>query len=284
MAINQQQVNNLINKKVSEILVEITPLTLEEAMARVWNERTELEQLLEERERPFTFAAAGNIGFGKTTVMEVVGLYGKTKGVKEPLDNPLLRLYYSNMGLYSERLNLDLINVRLNDCVLNRIKFPKESLFFDRSHYEDPDAFCEVLCRLGLMKTEEKEFCQYYWQMKKDQLESRYGISLTPDLIVFLKGDLEIGWKRVQGRNRAIEVREDAKKGVGLTKEFYQALHEEYEHFYDRLIQHYPGPVLILPQDSVDVADATSIKGHLYVVKSVKEALKIAKEYQLTSH
>lgn len=266
--------NLTLDEKVQEIIKKIKPLHPDEALKQVW-EKEKGELLLLFQEYHPIIMVAGNIGFGKTTVAGFVGSFGKIPEIKEPVDNPLLKLYYDDMKAYSERLQTDLINVRLFDLFINKNLHPNQALIFDRTPYEDTYIFSEALCKNGLMSPDSLKFCYYYFSMKKRQLESRYKTNLNPDLIIFLKGDIETGWKRVQGRQRSIEVREDAKKGVGLTKEFYQSLHNEYETFVERLQVDYTGPILTLPQDTLAVADATNTKGQLYVIQSTKEALKL---------
>ncbi len=267
--------NNEIERNTADIQGEIKSLSQKQAFSQVWEERHALEELLQQH--PMKIMVAGNIGFGKTTVTSIIGTFGKIKEINEPVDNPVLQLYYNDMKAYSERLQLDLINVRLTDVVFHCLQNPSRSLAFDRTHYEDTYIFCEVLRKADLMTSDERNFCHWYFDMKLNQLEQRYGMRLIPDLIIFLKGDIETGWKRTVGRERKMEVREDAGKGVGLSKEFYQALHDEYEIFHHRLLEGelYKGPLLTLSQDTVEVADATNSKGQLYVVKSVKEAIKV---------
>ncbi|MBI4980840.1 deoxynucleoside kinase [Candidatus Woesearchaeota archaeon] len=262
---------------VSAVQQEICSISSEEALRQVWNEKEELEELLR-KHRP-TLMVGGNIGFGKTTVASIIGTYGKIKEIREPVEtNPLLDLYYSNMWEYNERMQLDAMNTRLYDIILTQQKYPNQPLIFDRTHYEDLYIFCETLTAAGIMKESQKKFCDWYFKMKLNQLECRHKVRLAPDMIIFLQGDIETGWKRIHSRDRPMEVRKDAGKGVGLTPEFYASLHSQYETFPKRVREIYKGHILTLPQDTVEVADATNSKGQLYVVKSVKEALKVVYE------
>ena len=268
------EMNTKIEQIVTAIQQEIAQMPQREALKQVWEERKELEALLHNKDN-LLLMIAGNIGLGKTTAGSIIGTFGKIPEINEPLDNPLLKLYYENMGRYAEPLQIDLINWRLWQLVLH-LKERKTSLVSDRTHYEDPYVFCEALCKTGLMSEDSRDFCQRYFQMKKDRLERDYTVSLTPDLVIFLSADIETGWNRCQNRGREMEIRDDATLGVGLPREFYQALHQEYDIFKEKMPQLYPGPTLFLPQDKVEVVDATNTKGQLYVVRSVKEALKIA--------
>ncbi len=266
--------DNKLIEVVSAVQQEICSISSEEALGKVWAEKEELEELLE-KHKPIMMVG-GNIGFGKTTVAGIIGTYGKIKEIREPVENnPLLSLYYSNMMEYCERLQLDVINTRLHDIILTKQNHPNQALIFDRTPYEDTYIFCETLTASGIMKESQKKFCDRYFKMKLNQLESRHKVRLAPDMIILLQGDIETGWKRVHNRDRSMEIREDAGKGVGLSREFYASLHNQYETFSNRIRDTYKGHILTLPQDIVEVADATNSKGQLYVVKSVKEALKV---------
>ncbi len=263
-----------LTEVVSAVQQEIGNISPEEALGKVWAEKEELEELLE-KHKPILMVG-GNIGFGKTTVAGIIGTYGKIKEIREPVEtNPLLPLYYSNMREYCERLQLDVINTRLHDIILAKQNHPNQALIFDRTPYEDTYIFCETLTVAGIMNKGQKKFCDWYFQMKLNQLGGRHKVCLAPDIIIFLQGDKETGWKRVHSRDRSMEIREDAGKGVGLTLEFYSSLHSQYETFPKRIREIYKGHILTLPQDIVEVADATNSKGQLYVVKSVKEAVKV---------
>ena len=265
--------NNELEEMVRVVQEEIKLMTANQASSEMWGK--ESDDLKEKLSKPKLIMVAGNLGFGKSTITKVLSRLGHAIDIYEPLDNPILKLYYDDMASYSERLQNDLFNVRFNDIIINRIQNPTSTIISDRTTYEDPLIFCQVLKNSDLMNQESLDFCNFYFKEKLNQLESRYKKSLTPDLIINLKGSFETGWKRVKNRNRALEVREDAKKGTGLTQEFYQTLHNQYETFEEDLKQFYQGPVLTLPQDDLGVCDIHNSKGLLYAVRTLNKALSI---------
>jgi deoxyadenosine/deoxycytidine kinase len=272
---NNDNVNSTIAERVQEIEGEIKQIDQRDALSLIWDESDKLQEALKVRNPLITLSA--NISLGKSTAAKCIALYGRIKALLEPVEeNPLLQLYYQNMEMYSERLQLDVINDRLFSQVVYLEQFPNQALVTDRSIYEDTLIFCQALTKSGLMKPEENEFCQDYFFMKKKQLEARYNIDLTPNLMIILEGRADTGWERAVGRKRQMEMREDSGKGVGLSREFYDALHQEYQEFPQRLKKHYNRALLVLPQDEVEVADASNAKGLLYVVRSVKEAIRIS--------
>ena len=273
------EINKLIKERTTEDEEEISQMSQTQAMTAVWgNESTELADLLEDH--PTTIQIAANIGLGKSTTTNIIGKFGGSKTLFEDLENPVLSLYYDDKATYTERLQLDVINQRLYSILLAKGDYPNQSLIFDRTPYEDPLVFIPSLTEEGHMTKEKHDYCQKYFQMKKQQIEnnSRKKLGkkgLDPDLIIILQASEENGWKRVLAREREMEVREDADKGKGLTREFYHSLHTKYENFANALREHYTGPILTLNQDSPELGDSTNTKGQLYTVKSVKEALKI---------
>lgn len=271
---SSQAVNGVLDQKVEEIMLEIAKMDETTAKHLVYGpEKTELERRLHEHKT--TIALAGNIGFGKSTAAKIIGEKGRARVIEEDTANPLLAKYYEDMSAYGLALQVNLTDTRLFDMVMNRQRYPAEPLIYDRSHYEDPFIFAEALHKSGLMRTKDRDFCQWYFRMRKTQLENQFGIRLTPDLVVLLTGNLREGWRRARERNRGMEIRKDAKKGVGLTLEFYRALQTEYHQLGDVFQKEYGGVVLTLPQSRVDVSDISNQKGQLYVMRSTLAALRL---------
>ena len=269
------QGSNELQGIVQEAIDSIRPLDEKEALKTIWDEAEELEGLVE-RHRP-VIMVAGNLGLGKTTTARVIATFGKARIDREDTEKELLQLYYEDMRKYAERLQIDLIAQRLNNVVINSIKYPNTGFVYDRTPYEDPLIFARALSAYDQMSSEAVEFCMEYFKMKVRELQRRFPQArLEPDLIVMLDATVENGWKRVNIRGRKMELKEDARKGHGLTFEFYSLLHSYYQTFPKDLEQlgWYKGPVLVLKEDEFEVADVTNIKGQLYVIRTLKEALK----------
>lgn len=247
-----------------------------EALKRIWDEAEDLQEVLN-RDR-IVIMVAGNIGLGKTTTAKIVSTFGKIAIDMEDVDKEILKMYYDDMQLFAERLQIDLISQRLNQMIISSLVNPRTSIIFDRTPYEDPLIFAAALHHYDQMSKDSLDFVNEYFLIKKRELVKRFpSVKLEPDLLILLKANLENGWKRVHLRQRAMELKEDTHKGHGLTMEFYTLLNEFYKKFAYELRERnwYRGPILILEEDELEVADVTNTKGQLYVIKSVKEALKI---------
>ncbi len=275
------EINQRIETEMKKVLEEMDSIDDSEILPNMIKESKKLRGFFAECKKPLLIEVTGNIGFGKTTVSEIIA---NQTGINLLLENDtdfLLKQYYEDMSSYSERLQSHLISQRLHARVVHQLKSPEQSLICDRSSFEDPLIFSDVLQGAGLMSKSSLDYIYWYFQNNVEQLKSKYSnVKIIPDLLICVHGDLDVGWERVQQRKRSMEVREDAKAGRGLTKEFYSSLHKEYNSFADRLkeLGWYTGPILFLDQNKLHISDAKLTKGWLYIVKSLYETLKIITE------
>lgn len=264
---------------VNSVIESIKPMDEKDALKQIWDEAEYLEMLLQ-KHNP-VIMIAGNIGLGKTTTARIISTFGKTMIDRENADKELLKLYYDNMEVYAERLQIDLIAQRLNHIAINGLLYPDRPIVYDRTPYEDPLIFAKALASYDQMSQEALEFCYDYFLIKQRELKQAFPtVKFKPDLIILLNSGIQNGWKRVNIRKRAMELKDDTRKGHGLTFEFYNLLHGYYEVFAKEIEDRgwYRGPILTLKEDEFEVSDVTNTKGQLYVIKSVKEALRILSE------
>lgn len=272
------EINKKIETEMKKVLEEMDSIEDADILPNMIKESKKLRLFFADTKRPFLIEVAGNIGFGKTTVSEIIA---NQTGINLLLENDsdfLLKQYYEDMASYSERLQAHLISQRLHARVVYQLKSSEQSLICDRSSFEDPLIFADVLHDAKLMSKNSLDYIYWYFQNNVEQLKSKYSnVKIIPDLLICVHGDLDVGWERVLQRKRSMEVREDAKAGRGLTKEFYSSLHNKYESFADRLqeLGWYNGPILFLDQNKLHISDAKLTKGWLYIVKSLYETLKI---------
>ena len=271
------KINQNIEARTKEVEEEISRMSQTAAMVAIFKEGKELTTLLKDSE--IIVHVGANIGLGKSSTANLIGVYGNIEVIEEDVENELLDWYYGDMKTYAERLQIDLISTRAQQMASRKKEYPHQSLIFDRTPYEDL-IFSKVLSDAGLMNKDSYKFCNDYFLMKKAQIEKLEEATLgekglDPSLIIILKSSEDKGWERVLSRQREIELRDDAGKGVGLTRDFYHALHVEYENFERFLQDYYNGSLLTLDQDSLEVGDSSNSKGQLYTIKAVKEALKI---------
>lgn len=273
-----------INKKIFEVCNEVAKemyeIKEEKVVSSMIEESKKLRQTLKDYNKPLLIQVAGNVGFGKTTVTEIIANQTGMNAILENDDDFLLKQYYNDMPKYAERLQTHLMSQRYYMQIIKQLMLPNSSLICDRTPYEDSLIFAEVLCKYGFIEQDSLKYIYWYFDNLVGQLQKKYPEQkILPDLVIYLHGDIQVGWDRVQKRSRAIEVRDDAKIGKGLTFEFYKTLHEKYDNFIDVLKEKnwYSGPVLYLDQSKIDVSDATLTKGWLYIVKALNKTLEIMK-------
>lgn len=259
---------NHVAEDTQKFIADLDPLKYLEVIN---SESDELKRVLSLS--PVTISIGGNIGVGKSNTGKTISRHGGIPLASESIDSVLVPRYYGNMKTYGPMLQVHFISERFFRLLYFIEQFPEQSRVSDRTSEEDPYLFCEALTKIGIMTSRVRDTCQEYFHDKKRQLETEYRRKLTPDLIVLLTQKTTIlGWDRLKARGRTMEVG----KSGGLTPKFYQALQDEYLFFRKRLDDPkiYGGPVLDLSLDDPKTNNANISEGVIYIVRSVKEALK----------
>ncbi len=163
----------------------------------------------------------GLIGAGKSTLAEKLSTNLNLPLYKEEVaENPCLQLFYSNPKEYGFLLQVDLLAQRYRE----QIKLAANSVggVQDRSIYEDL-IFCRMLLKNNIISEVEYKTYLKLWNTISTSLPK-------PNIIVHLKVSPEICHQRVRSRGRQME------EGVSL--EYLQDLHVEYEKFLEEISRH----------------------------------------------
>lgn len=174
----------------------------------------------------------GNIGVGKTTIVNKLKIqYGNDFAYfLEPVDsfckfekyNPL-QLSYENPEKYAFVTQLHIINQTLNYYPTKNT--PKSNIISERcttSSY----AFIEKDYQNGLFNEFQYDFLRDY--LFKNQIRENM---LVPDLIIYLKGDVNVCFNRIQERNRKEEQKLSKKLLYDLDKATDSFLNLMSDHF-----------------------------------------------------
>lgn len=142
-------------------------------------------------------AVAGNIGSGKTTL---TGMLAKHYGW-EPLyesveDNPYLASFYQDMQRWSFNIQIYFLNSRFRQVL--DIRQRKKDVIQDRTIYEDAYIFAPNLHRMELMASRDFENYASLFELMKKFLQ-------PPDLLIYLKADVETLISQILKRGRAYE-------------------------------------------------------------------------------
>ena len=154
------------------------------------------------KRNPF-IGIAGNIGVGKTTFTSFLAKEFNLLDIYESVtNNPYLSDFYGDMHRWSFNLQIYFLHHRFSS-IIDIIK--SESGFVqDRTIYEDVEIFSKNLHQMGFMDDRD-------WETYSDLFKNMTKFLKTPDLIVYLKADLDTLIDRIQKRSREYEATIDPK-------------------------------------------------------------------------
>jgi len=176
---------------------------------------------------------AGNIGSGKTSLVEFLARRYPIKPCFEPNDtNPYLEDFYKDMKRWAFHSQIYFLGSKFR--FHKQLESRPESVIQDRSIYEDAEIFATNLHRSRRMNRRDFET---YWSLYETiRKELR-----PPDLLIFLRCSTRAIRQRIRSRGRAME----QQIPVGYLRRLSE--------LYDAWIEHYDlSPVLEIPTHKVD--------------------------------
>ena len=197
-------------------------------------------------------AVAGNIGVGKSTLVELLCDHLAWQPFYEPVtENPYLADFYDNMRSWSFHSQIFFLTHRLR--AHRQLLDHPTSVIQDRTVYEDAEVFARNLYNQNLIH--ERDYSTY-----RALYEVLTLFLPPPDLVVYLRASVPTLVDRIAHRGR-----DYARQ---ITSVYLAKLNE----LYDAWIANFNlCPVLTVPADDLDYV---SYPGHLeLVVQKVKEKL-----------
>lgn len=178
-------------------------------------------------------AVAGNIGVGKSTLVELLCHRLEWEPFYEPVtENPYLADFYADMNAWSFHSQVFFLTHRLR--IHQQLTHTPISVIQDRSIYEDAEIFARNLYLQGRMS--ERDYQTYY------ALYQTLASFLTPpDLVIYLRASVKTLDKRIQIRNRSYE--------KTIPDEYLAQLNKLYEEWIANFTF---CPVLTVPADDLD--------------------------------
>jgi deoxyadenosine/deoxycytidine kinase len=142
-------------------------------------------------------AVAGNIGVGKSTLVELLAQRLSWMPFFEPVgENPYLADFYSDMRSWSFHSQIFFLTRRLR--IHRELCDNPISSIQDRSVYEDAEVFARNLARQGLM--EERDYRSY-----RELYTVLTQFLPAPDLVVYLRAEVPTLIDRISQRGRSYE-------------------------------------------------------------------------------
>ena len=158
-------------------------------------------------------AVSGNIGSGKTTLVEKLSRhYGWVPLFEAVEQNPYLEDFYEDMTRWAFHLQIYFLNSRFNQ--IREIRDSKKTIIQDRSIYEDSHIFAANLHNSGHISDRD-------YQSYLDLFTSMINFVQPPDLLIYLRADIPKLVQQIQKRGRNFE--------FAMRLEYLNSLNEHYE-------------------------------------------------------
>jgi len=189
-------------------------------------------------------AVAGNIGVGKSTLVELLSVRLGWQPFFEPVaENPYLADFYADMDTWSFHSQVFFLTHRLR-AHYDLAQHPT-SVVQDRIVYEDAEIFAQNLYLQGHI-----QFRDY--QTYRQLYETSMRFLPPPDLVVYLRASVPTLMNRISMRGRDYE--------RTISAEYLGGLNDLYEQWIDNFTL---CPVLAVPADDLDYV---SNPGHLRLI------------------
>ncbi len=183
-----------------------------------------------------TIAVAGNMGSGKSTLVEFLSrTYGIQPFYEPNEDNPYLPDFYRDMKRWAFHSQLYFLSnkFRLHQA-LDRMP---GVVVLDRTIFEDAEIFATALKDMKMIDERDWETYHEFYQSILDAIR-------PPDLMIYLRCSMRALRKRIRLRGRAME--------LDVPLSYLKRL----ERLYEAWIEAYDmGEVLVLETDSLDYAN-----------------------------
>jgi deoxyadenosine/deoxycytidine kinase len=178
-------------------------------------------------------AVAGNIGVGKSTLVELLCQRLNWQPFYEPVsENPYLADFYKNMQNWAFHSQIFFLSHRLR--IHKQILSRPGSVIQDRCVYEDAEVFAQ---NLYLQKSISSRDYETYLDLYHILIE----FLPPPDLIIYLRSSVPTLMKRIRIRDRDYE--------RSISPAYLDQLNQLYDHW----IQNFTFcPVLSVPSDDLD--------------------------------
>lgn len=180
-----------------------------------------------------TIAIAGNIGVGKSTLVEFLSrTYGIAPFYEPNEDNPYLPDFYRDMGRWAFHSQLYFLSNKFR--LHQELDRSSGVVVLDRTIFEDAEIFARALHEMRVMDERDWETYSGFYRSILDAIR-------PPDLMIYLRCSMRTLRRRIRMRGREME------KDVPL------AYLKRLERLYEDWIGNYRlGDVLVLETDRLD--------------------------------
>lgn len=199
-----------------------------------------------------TIAIAGNIGAGKTSLVDfLTSTYDITPFYEPNDENPYLSDFYKDMKKWAFHSQLYFLSNKFR--IHQKVDETVGVVVQDRTIFEDVEIFATALHEMKLISDRDwQTYCGFY--------HSIMASIKPPDLMIYLKCSIKTIRKRIKIRGRAME------QDIPLS--YLKRL----DRLYERWIEHYDlGPVMVIESDKLDYV--SDLIDRLDVMKKIEALL-----------
>lgn len=196
---------------------------------------------------------AGNIGVGKTTFTSFLAKELNLKDIYESVsDNPYLSDFYGDMHRWSFNLQVYFLHHRFASII--DIENSHKGFVQDRTIYEDVEIFSKNLHDMGYLDDRD-------WKTYSDLFLNMTKFLKSPDIIIYLRADLDILLERINNRNRDYE--------ATIDPEYLKRLNLMYDEWIENITW---TKVLIIDTNTFNIFEDKDTLESIF--KDIKEKLK----------
>jgi deoxyadenosine/deoxycytidine kinase len=201
-------------------------------------------------------AIAGNIGVGKTTLAKKLAELYNWQVLFEAVDgNPYLPPFYDDMTRWAFHLQIYFLNSRFEQVLKIQKWKEEQTVIQDRSIYEDAYIFAENLHQSGNFN--ETDFNTY-----KSLFNTIMQAINPPDLMIYLKSDLDKIVRQIKKRGRDFEANIDV--------EYLKNLNVLYDNFTKNYTH---GKLLVIDVNNLDYANNED--DFMLVLKEIEKSINL---------
>lgn len=177
-------------------------------------------------------AVAGNIGCGKTSLVEMLSIHYNIKPYYEDIGNPYLNDFYQDMERWSFKLQICFLANKITQ--MRAIEQEFTSVIQDRTVYEEAMIFVKNLKNMLLLTPRDYDA---YLQIYNLLLQG----APKPQLLIYLKSNVDTLIKQIKKRGRSFE--------QNIQPEYLLKLNELYDNW---AMHSYEGEKLVIEIDEID--------------------------------
>jgi deoxyadenosine/deoxycytidine kinase len=178
-------------------------------------------------------AVSGNIGSGKSSLVEFLCQHWQIKPFFEPNEeNPYLEDFYDDMSRWSFHSQIHFLTAKFKLHL--ELDAASQDVIQDRTIWEDAEIFAEHLYRQGEMSDREYDTYRQLYESIQHQIRA-------PDLMLYLRCPVSTVRKRIEMRGREME--------QDIPADYLERLQGLYEDWID---DYELSPVVIVPTDEMD--------------------------------